>query len=117
MALSAAFTDNASIGATEISLPRNASYDVAQYQTGDGIYQLELAVAAIAAGDQFEIKIYEAPTSAGTQGLVEAFFIDGVPASPTVQIDLGILGHKWDVTVKKIAGTDRTVHWTIWQVS
>jgi hypothetical protein len=61
-AISEAFTNSASIGTTEWSLPRNASFDSDQSQTADGIYQVWFDLNALAAGDVYRVRIYEKMT-------------------------------------------------------
>lgn len=117
MALAEAFTNSATIGATELSLPRNATYDNAQPQTGDGIYYIMLDLGNVAPGDQFEVKVYEKVTSGGTQRLMETWIIDGSQQSAAWTIFTPPLLHGWDVTLKKAAGTDRAIGWSIRQVA
>lgn len=115
MALSAAYEGSGSISGTEYSLP-NASTSLTPI-TVDGVYQLFLDLNAMAAGDQYELKLYEKVQSAGTQRLVETWFFDGVQGKPHTALPSFILLHGWDMTMRKIAGTDRTIAWSIRQVA
>lgn len=117
MAISEAFTNSATISTTEYSLPRNAVYDSGQPQTADGIYQVFIDLANMAAGDQYEIKLYEKVTSGGTQRLIDTWIVDGAQAAPAFCLPTMILLHGWDVTMKKLAGTDRSISWSIRQVA
>jgi hypothetical protein len=115
MPLAAAFEDSATISTTEYSMPNDST--TLTPQTDDGVYELNLFVQSIAAGDQFEVKIYEKILNAGTQRLkLPPFIISDVQTSALVVVT-GMLLHGWDMTVKKLAGTDRTVEWSIRKVS
>jgi hypothetical protein len=115
MAITAAYESSASIGTTEYSLP-NASTTLTPI-TADGIYQLFLDLNAMAAGDQYELKLYEKVQSAGTQRVVERWTFDGAQGTPHWVSPTFILMHGWDMTLDKISGTDRTIGWSIRQVA
>jgi len=117
MAITEAFTNSASISTTEYSLPRNTTYDSGQPQTDDGVYQIFIDLGAMAAGDQYEIKVYEKVTSGGTQRLIDTWITTGAQASPAFLISSMILMNGWDVTMKRLAGTDRTIGWSIRKVA
>jgi hypothetical protein len=85
--------------------------------TTDGVIQLFLDVAALAAGDQYEIKLYEKVQSAGTQRLVETWILDGAQSKPCWTSPAFILMHGWDFTIKKLAGTDRAITASVRQVA
>lgn len=113
MALSAAYEDSATISTSEYSLPGDAAGVTAQ--TADGVYQAFIDFNAITAvADEFEVRIYEKVTSGGTQRVVWG------PVSinkPEVLVTPALmLLHGWDITVDKIAGTDRSIGWSIRQV-
>jgi hypothetical protein len=105
-------SDSATIGTTEYSLPADANYSSGSPQTTDAVVQAFLDLSALAAGDQFQIAVYE-KVNAGTQRLV------GVPAvvvgaqSGLYVTPAMVLGEGWDITVKKLAGTDRSIAWSI----
>ena len=110
------FTNNsASISTTEWSLPANSAGPTAQ--TTDGVYQFFIDFSGMAAGDQYQVRIYEKYASGGTQRLVEEWIITGAQSKPMFATASMILGEGWDITVKKLAGTDRTIYWSIRQVS
>lgn len=95
-------------------MPANSTTLAAQ--TDDGVYELNLFIPSMAAGDQFEIKIYEKLIAGGTQRLkFPPFILTGVQSSAFTVV-AGMLLHGWDMTVKKLAGTDRTVEWSIRKV-
>lgn len=116
MAITAAYESSASIGTTEYSCPAATTSGVPTSQTTDGIYQGFLDFAAMAAGDQYEVKVYEKVTSGGTQRTLLTSVLTGAQSGPYVLPSL-ILMHGWDITVKKLAGTDRTIYWSIRKVA
>lgn len=106
------------IGSTEYSLA-NESTTLAT-KTEKGVYAVVLDLNAVIAGDQFLLQLYEtALPSAGTKRLVESWYIEGVPGKPNAIIPSTggyMLGNGWDWTIKKIAGTDRAIPFTLWRV-
>lgn len=114
MAITEAYTGTATISTAEYSLP-NASTTLASI-TDDGVYQVFIDLNNLAVGDEYEIKIKEKVTSAGTQRTVYTAYQDGVTAEPFVTPSLVLL-HGWDVTMRKVAGTDRSISWSIRKVA
>ena len=103
--------DSATISTTEYSLPADSTTLAAQ--TDDCMLQVWLDLANLAAGDQFELKIYEKITSAGSQRLVTTRVFTGVQSEPGWALPALIVGNGWDVTLKKLAGTDRSIAWSL----
>jgi len=103
------------IGTTEWSLPADSAGPTAQ--TTDGVYQVWIDFANLAAGDQYRVRLYEKYDSSGTQRLVEGWTVTGAQSKPLMAMPSMILGEGWDVTVTKLAGTDRTIYWSIRRVS
>ena len=94
-------------GTTELSIPRNATYDVAQSQTDDGVYQLWIDAGNMAKADEYKVCMYEKVE--GTGGTSKCFFqasLLGVQSQVFVTPTF-VLINGWDMTLKKIAGTDR----------
>lgn len=114
MAITEAFANSATIGTTEFSCPNNST--TLTPQTDDGVYQACFDTAAIALGDQFQFRVYEKVRSAGTQRVIYEQILTGAEATTLVFPTL-ILLHGWDVTMKKLAGTDRAVEWSIRKVA
>lgn len=114
MAISEAYTNSASISTTEYSLPNNSTTPAAI--TDDGVYQVFLDTAAMTVTEQYEIKVKEKVTSGGTQREIYQAILTGAMAETWVSPSL-ILIHGWDVTVKKLAGTDRSIGWSIRKVA
>lgn len=114
MAITAAFEDAATIGTTEYSLPNDST--TLTPQTDDGVYQVFLDLSAMAAGDQYQLRVYEKVQASGSQLVVYEAIITGAMATTYVFPSLVLL-HGWDVTVKKLAGTDRSIGWSIRKVA
>ena len=111
MALGAPYEQTAvTVGATEYSLTNNSTTIASQ--TTDGIYSVWIDCANMAAGDEYEIAKYEKVTAAGTQRRIVLGNITGAQADPYEAV-LGQLMHAWDVTLKKISGTDRAFTWSV----
>lgn len=107
--------DSASISTTEYSLPTDSTSRTAQ--TTDCILQTFIDFSAMAAGDEYVVKFYEKYDSAGTQRLVEQWSLSGAQARPMFTMPSMIVGEGWDVTVTKVAGTDRTIYWSLRKVT
>jgi hypothetical protein len=85
--------------------------------TTDGVFQMFLDVSALGAGDIFQISIYEKVSSGGTQRLVYRDVLSGAQAQPLWVSPSLVLLHGWDLTVKKLAGTDRSIEGSIRSVA
>lgn len=107
--ISEPFAGSALIGTTEFSLPNNST--TLTPRTEGGIYQLWVDTTPLATGDLYRLRVYEKVTAAGAQRRVEDFHLSPqgeVFVSPTLD-----LYHGWDMTLDKLAGTDRTLEWSI----
>lgn len=111
MAITEAFTGSASIGTTEYSLTNNSTTLAAR--TSAGCYQLFLDLNALIAGDEYLIKCYEKVRSADTQRVVWSSTVTGALGEPAWASPALILLNGWDFSLDKIAGTDRTITWSI----
>jgi hypothetical protein len=101
------------IGATEWSLATNTSYDSGDAQATEGGLYVRIDVTAMAAGDTYRIRIYEKVISGGTQRAMLTATLVGAQSDP-IWVSPGVpVKHGWDVTIKKIAGTDRAFDWSI----
>ncbi len=115
MPISEAFSiSSALISTTEWSLTNNSS-SVAS-NTSSGIYQLILDTANMAAGDEFEFRILEKVVSSGSQRELSNVNLMGAQAGVYTTPSL-VLMNGWDMTIQKIAGTDRNFAWSIRKVS
>ena len=113
MAFSEAYSGTNGTWGTEYSLV-NASTSLATEAT-DGIYQVLLDLNAMVLGDTYEFRCYEKVRSSDTQRVAfintfsHAQGADGaIWVSPAIQ-----LMHGWDFSVKRTAGSDRTITWSI----
>lgn len=109
-AVTESFSGSASIGTTEYSCP-NASTTLTP-RTDSLFIQAFFDCAAMAAGDQFQFRVYEKVTSGGTQRVIYEAILTGTQA-PTYVFPTLALKHGWDVTIKKLTGTDRTIYWSL----
>jgi hypothetical protein len=113
MAITNAFTDTATIGATEYSLPNDST--TLTPRTEVGVFQVFIDTSTMQVGDQYEITVYETVVTGGSQLSIYQAVLTGVMTdswvSPTLILMIG-----WDVTMKKLAGTDRSMSWSIRQV-
>lgn len=115
MAISEAFSGTETVGTTEHSLTTDtAGPDV---EVSDGVFQAFLDLSALAAGDVFTFKVYEKVLSSSTQRAVYEVSFTGVQATPVWVSPSLILLHGWDMTLDKIAGTDRAIDWSIRKVA
>lgn len=109
--------DNATISTSEYSLPADTTSGVPTSQTDDGIYQFFIDFGAMAAGDQYQVRLYEKTDSGGTQRLVEEWILTGAQSKPMFVMPSFVLGEGWDVTVLRLAGSDRSIRWSIRKVA
>ena len=110
------FTEEASatISTSEFSLPGNTSVGVPTVQTDTCQMQPFVYVAAMAAGDEFLVQLYEKVTSGGAQIVLDSWRL--VFPQDRIVLPAVILHNGWDLTIKKIAGTDRSVQWSLRKV-
>lgn len=116
MAISEAYTQSAlSVSTTELSLVSGTSS--LQTITTAGVYQLWLdPVTNMAKGDEFIVKVYEKVISGGTKRVVWSATISDAQATLFVMPTL-VLKNGWDMTIQKIAGTDRAFDASIRKVA
>jgi hypothetical protein len=111
--LTALYENSATISTTEYSLTLNSTTGVPASQTGDGYIQVWLDLNAVLTGDVFELKIYEKVQSAGTQRLMYYRQFVGQQTPPHwISIPISVM-YGWDVTLKKLSGSDRAIGWSI----
>lgn len=110
-----AYTGTELVSTTEWSLTTDtAGPDV---DTNIGVYQAVLDVSALAFGDEFIFRVYEKARAADTQRVVYSATLSDAQADPEFITPSFILGAGWDMTILKVAGTDRTITWSIRKVS
>jgi len=117
MAITEAFAGSSTIGTTEWSMTTNtAGPDV---ETSDGIFQAFIDLNALALGDVFEWRLYEKAQASDTQRvyhMVTWAHAQGTDAAGAVTPSF-ILINGWDMTLKKNAGTDRAISWSIRKIA
>lgn len=107
------YDGTATISTTEYSLPKNAAYAAGSPMTDDGVMQAVIDLSAVALGDEYRLRVYEKTEASGTQRIsYEATFV-GPQSMPTLMTPAFIVAEAWDVTLTKIAGTDRAIRWSI----
>lgn len=107
--------DGVTVGASELSIVSGTT--ALQTITDDGVYQLWLDAGNMAKADEFRIKLYEkVEGTGGTKKVFAQWTLLGVQAeifcTPTF-----ILINGWDMTIQKIAGTDRAFDASIRKVA
>ena len=105
--------DSATVGTTERFLASDST--TATYQTADCILQALIDFAALQAGDEYRVRIYEKIDGTTVRVIYEATVI-GVQ-SQQFAAPAFVLGSGWEVSVAKIAGTDRTIAWSLNKVT
>lgn len=115
MAINEAYSNTATISTTEYSLPNNST--TLTPITADGVYQVFIDFFNMASGDEYLIKVYEKVTSGGTQRVIFTASLLGIQSPPVWVAPSMIFLHGWDVTVTRIAGTNRSISWSIRQVA
>jgi|WetSurMetagenome_2_1015567.scaffolds.fasta_scaffold1530184_1 hypothetical protein len=105
--------DSATISTSEYSLPGDTTSGVPTSQTTQGVFQFAIDFGNMVAGDQYRIRLYEKYNSAGTQRLVEEWILTNAQSKPLFFTPSFVLGAGWDLTVLRLAGSDRTILWSI----
>jgi hypothetical protein len=115
MAITEAYSGTETVTTTEWSMTTDTSGPDAE--TADGVYQIFIDASALVAGDVFEFTAYEKVLAASTQRKFFVATISGVQATPNIVSPSFILMHGWDFTLKKTAGTDRSISWSIRKIA
>lgn len=95
-------------------MPGNTSVGVPTSQTDTASVQPWIYIASMASGDEFLVQLYEKVASTGAQIVVQTWRLV-FPVDKLV-LPAFIVHNAWDLTIKKIAGTDRTVQWSLRKV-
>jgi len=90
--------------------------------TTDGVFQVFLDLKNLTAStsggtDTFEFRVYEKVIAGSTQGLVYSARFAGVQGAPVWASPSLILMHGWDMTIKKTAGTNESIDWSVRQIT
>ena len=102
------------VGATELSVVSGTT--TLATDTTDGVFQLWLDASNMAKGDEFSVRLYEKVLSGSTKTTFSRWTLLGVQdeifVTPTF-----VLMNGWDMTIQKIAGTDRAFSASVRQVA
>lgn len=98
------------IGTTEYSLTNDSTTIAAQTQAA--VISIWIDCVNMAAGDEYEIAVHEKVVTGGTARRTVLANLVGAQPDPYVFNALQV-GIGWDVTMDKLAGTDRSFTWTI----
>lgn len=101
--------DSALISTTEYFLFGDST--TASYQTTDAILQVFLDLNALAAGDEFLIKFYEKADGSNARPFYKSTVI-GAQSDLWVSPSF-LVGNGYEVSIDRIAGTDRTIPWSL----
>jgi hypothetical protein len=105
------FTGTESITTTEHSMTTDTAGP--DTDTTVGCFQACIDLSALLASDVFEFRVYEKARAADTQRLAFYASFSNAQATPLWFSPTLILGAGWDMTLKKVSGTDRTITWSI----
>jgi hypothetical protein len=111
MAATELYTGIETVSTTEWSMTTDTAGPDAD--TNASVVQAFVELNNLAAGDVFEMRVYEKVASGGTQRLVYSAAFAGVQAAPLWASPPLILMWGWDMTLIKISGTDRSITWSI----
>ena len=109
--------DYATISTTEYSLPADTTSGVPTSQTTQGVFQFFIDFGNMAAADQYRVRLYEKYNAVGTQRLCEEWILTNAQSKPMFITPSVILGAGWDVTVLRLAGSDRSILWSIRKIT
>jgi len=116
MAISEAYQSSVTVTTTEYFCAVASTTQGSGIAT-DGVYQAVFDLNALAAGDEFRIRVYDAISSGGTARIIMEWTVGGAQSSPLWATPSLILLHKWDFSLQKLAGTDRSIAWSIRKVA
>jgi len=112
MAITESFQNSATMTTTEFWLAANSTTQ-GSGQSTDMMVQLFLDVSALANADEYRVRAWDAISSAGTVRIIMEWTISHAQSEPIWPSPALILLHKWDFSVTKLAGTDRSIAWSI----
>ena len=115
MAISEAYASSQSVDNDEWDLPSDSTNLGAV--TDDGVYQCFLDLNALVKGDVFEFKVYEKVGSGSTQRVVYSVRFANAQTEPVWVSPSLVLIHGWTMSLNRIAGTARTIDWSIRKVA
>lgn len=105
---------SASIGATEFYCVSNSTTPT--WQSARAVVQAFFDLSALANGDEFRIRVYERASASGTSRIVDEWVVVGAQSSPILVTPSLVLVHGWEFSLQRLAGTNRTILWSIRRV-
>ncbi len=105
------YSGSASISTTEYSLTNNSTTIAAK--TDKGTLQGVIDFNALTNAEVYELRVLEKCRSGDTQRALYVATIVGGQGDSLRFLPALMLGIGWDVTLKKISGTDRTILWDL----
>lgn len=84
-------------------------------ETTDKIVQAVIHFNAVADGDVFAVRMYESDGT--TQRRIDQWVIAHAQTNPAFVLPQFMLGVGYDITLVKLAGTDRAITWSIGAVT
>lgn len=115
MAITEAYAGTEAVSTTEWSMTTDTAGPDAD--ATDGIYQAFVDLNALADGDRYEFRLYEKAQSTDTQRLGYREVFQNAQAEPLFISPSFVLINGWDMTLIKVAGTDRTITWSIRKIA
>lgn len=112
MAISELFQDSATISTTEYFLAADSTTQ-GSGQSTDAAVQLWLELNNLANGDEFRVRVYDAISSGGTARIAMEWTISHAQSEPNWVTPTLLLFHKWDFSITRLAGSDRSIAWSI----
>ena len=109
------YQGSASITGTEYSAPNAANYSSGSPIVADGIFTAMFDLVNLAAGDEFLFTVYDKVDGTNQRVIYQATKT-GAQSQAFVMPPLP-LGDGWDISLKKVNGTNRTIYWRITKVS
>ena len=107
--------DGVTVGVSELSIVSGTTS--LQTITDDGVYQLWIDGGNMAKGDEFKVRLYEkVEGTGGTKKVFAQFTLSDVQSEIFVTPTF-ILINGWDMTIQKIAGTNRAFDASIRKVA
>lgn len=111
MAITVNTAGSQSVSTTEFFLASVST--TATYQTTTCSFQAYINFSAMLAGDQFRVRVYRKINSTVTT--LEDTTLNGVQSTPyiTTPYLAGGSAASWEISIIKVAGTDRTITWDL----
>lgn len=116
MAIAESFQDSASISTAEYFLAADSTTQ-GSGQSGDAAVQLFLDLANLVNGDEFRVRAWDAISSGGTARVIMEWTVAHAQSEPIWVTPTLLLMHRWDFSITRLAGADRTIAWSIRTVS